>query len=163
MAMKKTLLLCIPLALAGITAMDANAADGGYGDYHYHDVLKPHGRARSEAVLQADAVKCERLTGYGDTLADLPRMERDPRYRQCLAAHGWKFYAYTPPARTVARAAPRRHHGYTAPYYPDNSDVQNSMDMQRSIDDLNATNAADASAAAAAAQAASDAQTFSNF
>jgi hypothetical protein len=150
MVTKKILLLCIPLALAGCNAIDASA-DGGYGDYHFHDVLKPHGRARSEAALQADASTCERRTGHGDTLADLPKMQADPRYRNCLAARGWQFYAYTP--APVSRhhheeeASTEQRPSYMAPHdaFIDNNETQ------RGIDDMNATIAADAAQAAAAA------------
>jgi hypothetical protein len=82
MVTKKILLLCIPLALAGCNEIDASTY-GGYGDYGFRDV---HGRARSEAALQADERACELRTGHG------------AKYRNCLAAHGWRF------ARTPTRA-----------------------------------------------------------
>jgi hypothetical protein len=95
--MRFLILLVFPLVLAGCNAEYAGA-DGGYGDYHFHDVRKPHGRARSERFLQADAATCMAKTGHSGDLADLPVMQHDPRYVNCLLAHGWKFYAYTPPA-----------------------------------------------------------------
>jgi hypothetical protein len=158
MSMNKILLLCIPLALAGCNAIDASA-DGGYGDYHYHDVLKPHGRARSVATLQADGSRCQRRTGHGGTLADLPGIQSDPNYRNCMSAHGWRFYAYTP-----APVSPHHHEMATSsddiPSSPVGHDsTADAMETNRMIDAANAETAAETAAIAAASQANADALT----
>jgi hypothetical protein len=99
--MKKAHICLIALCLSGCNAVDPSV-DGGYGDYHYRDILKLHGHTRSLRVLQSNARTCERRTGHGDTLEDLPIMQRDPRYRRCLLSMGWQYYAYTPAVRPAS-------------------------------------------------------------
>jgi hypothetical protein len=83
--------------------------DSDYGDYHFHDIRKPHGRARGVVALRADSEACTVQTGHSDRLADLSATQRDPAYRKCLLVHGWAFYAYTPP--TVSHSAAPVKHG----------------------------------------------------
>ena len=95
--------LAIPLLAAGATS--AFAGDDGTGDYHFHDTLKPKGHKRPVRVLQANGATCMARTGHPNTESELPAMMHDPAYIGCLARHGWKLYAYTPPKH---QSHPRR-------------------------------------------------------
>jgi hypothetical protein len=145
MPINKILLLCLPLALAGCNAIDASAG-AGYGEYTYHDVLRPHGRSRTMAAAQADSTAC-----YSHL-----RTVNDRRYRGCMSAHGWKLLAYAP-----RRAAPQEDDdsAYVAPsdstYAHDG--YSDAMQTQQMINDMNTGIAAEAAATAAASQANADA------
>ncbi|MDB5532275.1 MAG: hypothetical protein JWO28_590 [Hyphomicrobiales bacterium] len=151
MVAKKILFLCIPLALAGCNAIDPSA-DGDFGDYNFHDVLRPHGHSRNVSALHADSRTCERRTGHADTLAELPRIQSDPRYRGCMAARGWRFASYSP-----TPAAPQDDEDSSSDTPSDSATRDGAADiaeMQRGIDATNASSAAVAQATSAAAAAA---------
>ena len=68
----------------------------------YHDVLRPNGHKRSEAIFQADLATCSRQTGgkrvYHDT----------PAFKQCMRGRGYTWMSLrierTPaPARQTTR------------------------------------------------------------
>ena len=60
----------------------AEARDLGVGDYIYSDVLKPHGRARSNDQEHANANVCD--GGDNDKIGTAP-------FDACMRSHGWRF------------------------------------------------------------------------
>jgi hypothetical protein len=57
------------------------------GTYSYEDVLKPHGRARSDAEEQEATRICDR----GDS-----RLIGRPAFNACMRARGWRYAGFRP-------------------------------------------------------------------
>ena len=117
MTMTKRFFSALPFALAAFGAINANASgrspdfssaveasppSDAIGTYVYDD-LRPHGRARSFAVKQADADFCDR----GDSNAI-----GASGFNACMLARGWRFshFEQAPPG-TYAYSDVLRPHG----------------------------------------------------
>jgi hypothetical protein len=77
--MKRALLIAAML-LAG-----AASAHADQFETTYHDLIRPHGKPRSDAVFNAALDACYRQTGEDRTLADTPA------FRQCMLKGGYRF------------------------------------------------------------------------
>jgi hypothetical protein len=155
--MRKTWFYALPLALAALYPMSANASgrqpnapiayadagsDAAATTLVFKDALRPHGRDRSAAVRHADGRAC-------GASAELVTPTNIPTFKQCMASYGWRFaYAYQTPASSE-------------PQSQSDSDAQaalnqsNADETSRRIDDdvrhddeMNATIAADNAQAA---------------
>jgi hypothetical protein len=77
--MKRTLLIFVML-LASVAGAHAN-----YFETTYHDLIRPHGKPRSDAIYQVNLDACCSQTGEDRTLADTPA------FRQCMLKRGYRF------------------------------------------------------------------------
>jgi hypothetical protein len=77
--MKRTLLIAA-LLLAGVAGAHADHFEASY-----HDLIRPHGKPRSDAVFNADINACDSQTGQDPTLADTPA------FRRCMLKRGYRF------------------------------------------------------------------------
>jgi hypothetical protein len=78
--MKRTLIA----GLALVAATAPTLADVQISTYHFRDVIKPHGQARSLDEQHAAAHAC----GASETLV-LPK--NIPAYKKCMLRYGWRF------------------------------------------------------------------------
>jgi hypothetical protein len=77
--MKRAVIACA-LLLVG-----TSAAQAWHYDNTYYDLVRPHGKPRSDAIFQSNLDAC-----YNQTGAD--RFEPDPpAFRQCMLARGYRF------------------------------------------------------------------------
>src|ERR1700753_1259648 len=77
--MKRALLIAA-LLLAGVASAHAD-----HFETTYHDLIRPHGKPRSDAIFNADINACNGQIGQDPTLADTPA------FRQCMLKHGYRF------------------------------------------------------------------------
>jgi hypothetical protein len=79
--MKRAIVVSIML-LAGVV--------GAHADYYettYRDLIRPHGKPRSDAVYQANLDVCFGQTHENRTLPDTPA------FKKCMLVHGYRFFA----------------------------------------------------------------------
>jgi hypothetical protein len=81
MIMKRIALVSI-LLLASVAGAHAD-----HFETTYHDMIRPHGKPRSEAIHQADINACYAQTGLDRTAA------QTPAFNQCMLQHGYQFQA----------------------------------------------------------------------
>jgi hypothetical protein len=159
--MRKIWLYALPLALAALQPVYANAGgrggenaavalvaeapggpdlnEGGVGTYTYNDVMKPHDRARGEAAEQAATRICD--AGNPDNIST-------KRFTACMQHRGWRFVQFTP-------AAPDASDGDSSPSFdssPAASDNSGSDAAEQAIEMANQQAANDAATAAAEQQ-----------
>jgi hypothetical protein len=79
MIMKRIALVSI-LLLAGVAGAHAD-----YFETTYHDMIRPHGKPRSDAIFQTNLDACYSQTGEHRTLAD------SPAFKQCMSSRGYRF------------------------------------------------------------------------
>lgn len=96
--MKRAIIVSIML-LAGVV--------GAHADYYettYRDLIRPHGKPRSDAVYQANLDVCFGQTHENRTLPDTPA------FKKCMLVHGYRFFAMrdvkTTPDRAQALSVP---------------------------------------------------------
>ena len=77
--MKRIVLVSI-LLLAG-----AAGAHADHFETTYHDMIRPHGKPRSEAIFRANLDACYNQTGEDRTLAD------SPAFKQCMSSRGYRL------------------------------------------------------------------------
>jgi hypothetical protein len=79
MIMKRIALVSI-LLLASVAGAHAD-----YFETTYHDMIRPHGQPRSDAIFQANLDTCYSQTGADRTMADTPA------FQKCMSSRGYRF------------------------------------------------------------------------
>jgi hypothetical protein len=77
--MKRSLLVSLML-LASVAGAHAD-----YFETTYHDLIRTHGKPRSDAIYQANLDACYSQTGEDRTRPDIPA------FRQCMLKRGYRF------------------------------------------------------------------------
>jgi hypothetical protein len=91
--MKRAIIIGM-LLLTGV-----GAAHADYYETTYHDVIRPHGKPRSDAIYQANLDACYSKTREDRTQPDTPA------FRQCMLVHGYSFLAMREVKTTPVQSA----------------------------------------------------------
>jgi hypothetical protein len=80
----------ISVHVVSISCAMAFAGAAFAGD-NYHDLVRPHGQARSDAAFDADLDACYAQTGASRSQPDTPA------FKTCMLGRRWRWQSYTKP------------------------------------------------------------------
>jgi len=73
------------IVVAAALLLGTSLAAQAYPVTMYHDLIRPNGHPRSEAIYQSNLDACYRQTGQSRYAAD------GPAFKNCMASHGYRF------------------------------------------------------------------------
>src|SRR5271155_1904760 len=80
--------LCVHVVATSCAMAFAGAA---FAVDNYHDLVRPHGRARSDALFDADLEACYARTGGSRSQPDTPA------FKTCMLGRRWQWQSYSKP------------------------------------------------------------------